>query len=707
MIKNKNAVTKKKSRNLSSNKGIRAAKLSKLQKFHGGLELKVQERTIALAKANEVLQAEIAERRQAEEINKFQANILSQVNDAVIAIDNDNRIIYWNNGAERLYNLRNDEVLGRPIEESYRYLWLNPEDEKAAYESLAVSGFWRGKNIHVKKSGEEIYVDASVSVLRDDSGAKIGLLAVVRDVTERKHTEKERLNLIEEIKKRHQQTENLAMNLKKERDTLNIIMENTETQLAYLDSKFNFIRVNSAYAEGSGYKKEELIGRNHFELFPDPENQAIFEKVRDTGEAVEFRAKPFEFKDQPWRGVTYRDWTLSPLKDASGRVDRLVLSLTDVTARIRDEQAMQKALVYAEGIVDTIPEPLLILDSDLRVKTANHAFYKTFKVRVEDTTNKMLYDLGNRQWDIPGLRKLLEDVIPRNKYVQDFEVEHDFPNLGRKIMMLNARRVYLEGKEMILLAIANITERKKMDEIRLENERLISASKARSELLSVMSHELRTPLTSIIGYSILLNEKTHGRLNEKQELYIESILNNGKHLLSLINSILDLAKLEAGKLEMVFEDISVPDTINGSLALMKEKALMQNIQLKKEFDPELTNIKADGQKFKQILFNLLSNALKFSKEEGGVITVSAKKEGEMAKISVSDMGIGIKEEDMPRLFRKFEQLDSGISRKYGGTGLGLAITKQLVEMHGGKITVESRYGEGSTFTFFLPIEGRE
>jgi two-component system cell cycle sensor histidine kinase PleC len=753
------------------------------------------------------------------------------VNDAVFALDNDNRIIYWNNGSEQLYNLRNDEMLGKSLEEVYRYLVLNPEDEKAAHASLAERGFWRGENINVKRSGEEICVDASVSVLRDESGSKIGLLAVVRDITERrrieevlreseqkyrdlfdsagdaiitidldarvtswnrsaerifgwtaseangrklyeliaskdmqaemkrtirnsiagknisgislvrqrkdgsrvdvgltispivnaegniiglsgifrditesKHAERERLRLIDEIRKRHGKAENLAMNLKKERDALQIIMENTGTQLAYLDSNFNFIMVNSAYADGSGHKKEELIGKNHFELFPNPENQAIFEMVNDTGKAVEFKAKPFEFPDQPWRGTTYWDWTLTPVKDVGGRVDRLVLSLTDTTEQVLREQSIRKALTYAESILDTIPQPLLILDQNQIVKTANHAFYRMFKVSMEETRDRLLYDIGNRQWDIPKLHELLDDVIPNDSRIQDFEVEHEFPNIGRKTVLLNASKFRQDGTDMVLLGFEDITQLKKIEEVRLENERLISINKARSEFLSIMSHELRTPLTSVIGYSILLGDQEPGKLNKKQQSYVDSILTNSKHLLSLINSTLDLAKIEAGKLGLVVETVSVPEIISDSFNLIKEKARIQHIVLKKELDPALDTIEVDRQKFKQILFNLLSNAFKFSKEEGGIIKVSAKKEGSMAKISVLDTGIGIREEDITRLFQKFEQLDSGISRKYGGTGLGLAITKQLVEMHGGKITVTSRYGEGSTFTFLLPIK---
>lgn len=247
----------------------------------------------------------------------------------------------------------------------------------------------------------------------------------------------------------------------------------------------------------------------------------------------------------------------------------------------------------------------------------------------------------------------------------------------------------------------DMTERKKAQTMLIENQKLAFASKAKSEFLANMSHELRTPLNSIIGFSELMVMNTS--LDNKQKHYLQNVITSGKFLLNLINDILDLSKVEAGKIELVIDKIDVPSVLGETLSLIKEKASKHNIILKKDLDPALSDIEADQQRLKQILFNLLSNAVKFSKQEGGTVTITAKKEGDMAKFSVSDTGIGIRDEDMNKLFSAFEQLDSGITKKYGGTGLGLAITKKLVELHGGRITVESRYGEGSTFTFTLPI----
>lgn len=256
-------------------------------------------------------------------------------------------------------------------------------------------------------------------------------------------------------------------------------------------------------------------------------------------------------------------------------------------------------------------------------------------------------------------------------------------------------------------AAQDITDIKKAEMMQVENEQLALASKTKSEFLANMSHELRTPLNSIIGFSELLKQNTNGELNEKHSHFVDNIHTSGKFLLNLINDILDLSKVEAGKLELVIEKISVPRVIDETLSLIKEKAANHNLLLKKELNPSITVMEADQQRVKQVIFNMLSNALKFSKPEGGTITITVKKEGEMARFSVSDTGIGIKEEDMDKLFRTFEQLDSGITKKYGGSGLGLAISRRLVELHGGKIWVESSYGVGTTFYFTLPIVAKK
>jgi len=238
-------------------------------------------------------------------------------------------------------------------------------------------------------------------------------------------------------------------------------------------------------------------------------------------------------------------------------------------------------------------------------------------------------------------------------------------------------------------------------------EDLKSIDIMKNHFINTMSHELRTPLNSIIGFSDLLKQKTIGELNEKQEKYIDYILSSGQHLLTLVNGILDIIIIDAGKLELVIGKIPVNTAIDTNIELISARAQEKKITISKDIDPQLEFIEADKEKLSLILQLLLDNAVKFSKTEGGIIKITAEKTGNMAQFSISDNGIGIKEENIEKLFQVFQQLDSGISRKYQGTGLGLSISKKLVELHGGKIWAQSKYGEGSTFIFQIPIVNKK
>jgi signal transduction histidine kinase len=243
----------------------------------------------------------------------------------------------------------------------------------------------------------------------------------------------------------------------------------------------------------------------------------------------------------------------------------------------------------------------------------------------------------------------------------------------------------------------------KIQKIALENEGLIRASRTKSEFMMAMSDELRTPLNSIIDYSDLLKKKDFGELNNNQEKYVDNINLSGKNLLMIINDILDLSKVEANKIDLSIEKMSLAEVINITIAIVKDIANQKKIQIITEIDPGSDLIEADKNRIRQVLFNILSNAIKYSKPEG-IVTITVKKEGDMARVSVSDTGIGIKEDEMGRLFKEFEQLDKGLSRQYGGIGLGLVISRKLIELHGGNIWVKSKYGEGSTFYFTLPYK---
>src|SRR5262249_32215865 len=251
------------------------------------------------------------------------------------------------------------------------------------------------------------------------------------------------------------------------------------------------------------------------------------------------------------------------------------------------------------------------------------------------------------------------------------------------------------------VAIANARLFQTIEE---KSRELEVASRHKSEFLANMSHELRTPLNAIIGFSEVLLERMFGEVNDKQTEYLQDIMESGRHLLSLINDILDLSKIEAGRMELEAADFDLPQAIDNALTLMRERAARRGIALRQAVDPRLGQITGDERKVKQVVLNLLSNALKFT-PEGGRIDVRASLVEGTAEISVADTGIGIAPEDQEAVFEEFRQV-GGSEKKAEGTGLGLSLCRKFVELHGGRISVKSRVGQGSTFTFTLPLAPR-
>jgi signal transduction histidine kinase len=239
-------------------------------------------------------------------------------------------------------------------------------------------------------------------------------------------------------------------------------------------------------------------------------------------------------------------------------------------------------------------------------------------------------------------------------------------------------------------------------EIEDKSRQVEAASRHKSEFLANMSHELRTPLNAIIGFSEVLGEKMFGELNEKQNEYVDDIHSSGHHLLSLINEILDLSKIEAGRMELELAKFDLPLTVENAITLVRERATRHGVSLNREIDKGLGDFVGDERKIKQILLNLLSNAVKFT-SEGGRIEIKAIPVDGSVEISVSDTGVGIAPEDQATIFEEFRQVGTADAQKREGTGLGLTLAKKFVELHGGKIWVKSEPGKGSTFTFTLPI----
>ena len=249
-----------------------------------------------------------------------------------------------------------------------------------------------------------------------------------------------------------------------------------------------------------------------------------------------------------------------------------------------------------------------------------------------------------------------------------------------------------------VLAIQNA---RLFDEIEDKSRQLAEASQHKSQFLANMSHELRTPLNAILGYTELILDDVYGETPAKMRQVLDRIQRNGKHLLGLINDVLDLSKIEAGQLTLALADYSMQDVVAGVHSAVESLAKEKHIALKVELQPDLPRAHGDERKLTQVLLNLVGNAIKFT-DEGEVAIKAAAANGSIT-VSVRDSGPGITEADQAKIFQEFQQADSAVTREKGGTGLGLTISKRIVELHGGRIWVESTPGQGSTFSFTLPV----
>jgi len=424
--------------------------------------------------------------------------------------------------------------------------------------------------------------------------------------------------------------------------------------------------------------------------------------------------------------------SVTALRDAEEGIIGYLLIGTDNTAR-HEVEAVQAQLdevlrdqqFYSHSLIESSIDALMMTDPQGIISDVNNEMMSlTGRTRTE-----LLGTHCKEFFTDPDLAATaIERVLTENR-VNNYELTVRAKNGEETLVSYNAATFHDRNDNLqgVFAAARDITERKRFEQALLEtNLELEHASKMKSEFLATMSHELRTPLNAIIGFSEALKDGLVGEMTDSQREYTGDIFTSGQHLLSLINDILDLSKVEAGMMTLELEPANLADLLSGSLSIVKETAVGQRVRLQLEMHDDIGVFSLDVRKTKQIMYNLLSNAVKFSGQDG-VVTLSAERVhrsdvglipggwpgqsfalaesefNEFVELTIRDTGIGISADNITKLFRAFSQIDSSLARKFEGTGLGLAMVKQLVELHGGSVAVASSEGQGSIFAVWLPI----
>ena len=662
-------------------------------------------------------------KKTADEVSEFAESIINTVREPLISLDQDLRVVTVSRSFYEVFKVNPEETVGQLIYDLGNKQWDIPKLRELLETILPLQASFENYEVEHDFStiGRRIMLLNARQIQRASGKEKIILLAI-EDITERKEIE----NGLEKTRKELEIIKKTADEVSEFAES---IINTVREPLISLDQDLRVVRVSRSFYELFKVNPEETVGQLIYDL---GNKQWDIPKLRELLETILPQKASFDNYEveHDFSNIGRRIMLLNArqIQRVSGKERIILLAIEDITERKEIENGLEKTRKeleiikktadevseFAESIINTVREPLISLDQDLRVVTVSRSFYEVFKVNPEDTVGQLIYDLGNKQWDIPKLRELLETILPQKASFENYEVEHDFSTIGRRIMLLNARQIQrASGKErIILLAIEDITERKVIEaglvkaheELKNLATELERTARVKSEFLANMSHELRTPLNSINGFSEVLYDETYGPINEKQKKYVSNVLTSGRHLLALINQILDMAKVEAGKMALSLSTLSIKTLLHEISSLITDMANKKNINVILEIDEDLPNIEADELKVKEIIYNLLSNAVKFTPEGGDIGMKSWSSDGEIS-VMVWDTGIGIAPENMEKLFEGFFRVDTPYSRIIEGTGLGLPLSKKFVELHGGHLLIESDgLTKGTSVRFTLPIK---
>lgn len=656
---------------------------------------------------------DITDRKRNEANLQFQATILNQIHDAVMVTDLSGTITHWNRGSERVYGYTAAEAIGRSMAMLYF-----PQDwtllQIQIISLLRQRGQWEVELPHRHQSGRRIEIDLRLSLLKDASGTAIGMISCSHDITQRKRAEQQLQQLNQELEaKVEQRTAQLRDSEAKFRN----LVEQASDMIFQVNLDGYFSYVSPTFRAWMGYELTAMVG-HHFAAFVHPVDLPVYRtalhRILTTGE----RQINLEYRVRHQQGHwCWQKTSVSPLRSPSQQIIGLIGVARDITDLKLAEESLRQSEARYRRIVETAGEGIWIIDADNKTTFVNRSMAQMLGTTPDAMLGRAMFDF----MDDTG-RQIAEMLLQRRR--QGTGEQHDFRFKradGSDLWTIAACTPIFDADGCYRGALAmmtDITERKRIEDERkraeaqlqqmnetlaIANAELARANRLKDEFLANMSHELRTPLSSIMGLSEVLQTESFGSLTPKQRQFVDTIYSSGNHLLALINDILDLAKIEAGKFDLALAPASLQTICETSLVFVRQQAQQKSIRLEAHLPPESIAVTVDERRLRQVLINLLSNGVKFTPEGGSVsLQVETDANRRLLWLHVIDTGIGIAEPDRDRLFQPFVQIDSSLSRRYEGTGLGLTLVKQIVELHGGRVSVASQLGQGSRFTIALP-----
>ncbi|HEV2428342.1 MAG TPA: PAS domain S-box protein [Thermoplasmata archaeon] len=620
---------------------------------------------------------------QLRESQLYNRSLIEASPDALVTVDPDLVVTDVNEQMVKLTGQAREKLIGSPFKEYF----TDPERAAAGVRSTLLTGSVTNYELILRSvEGRRTLVSFNAAVFKDAEGKVAGVFASARDITDQKKTEE---------KLRESQIYNRGL------------IEASPDALVTIDPDLVITDVNEEMVRLTGYLKKHLIGSRFPELFTDPSraesgvHKALEERSVSNFELILRKRNGQKIPISLNAGTAF---------DLAGNIRGVLAAARNITEQKALESQLLESQNYNRGLVESNIDALMTTDVLGTITDVN----RQMEVVTGISRDQLIGTPFKKYFTDPakaeeGIRRVLSE-----DRVTNFELTIRAPG-GRSVdVSYNATTFRdTEGRlKGVFAAARDVTESTRLREqieqrnreLEIQNRRVQEANRLKSEFLANMSHELRTPLNSIIGFSEhLLAQEPTGFSPEHRE-YMQDILNSGHHLLQLINDVLDLAKVEAGKMELSLETFSARKIVDEVCSVVKPLVEEKHLHLTADVASGLESVTLDPLRFKQVLYNLVSNAVKFTDSGGHVaVHLAPKRGGKSFTLEVRDTGIGIASEDLPRLFREFEQLDAGPGRRFQGSGLGLSLTKKIVELHGGTIEVTSMLGKGTTFHVTMPV----